>query len=151
MKRLLLKILSISMLLLSQPTWAELSGNELLDTCSSYDSDNPINDVSKSIMCISYIRGVLDGQRSGFFAGYLNGRLIDGRNTTTSEVAIEEAYKLKELRQDAGFCEYGSQTIEQYARIIVKYLKDHPDGLHFHASTQVDQALSEAFPLPCNQ
>lgn len=154
MRHMLIKLIATSAILLSQSSWAELSGNQLLDLCSGYSSNSDI-DNRNSVGCLYYIQGVLDGKRIGYFAGYLGGRIVGvdkAKNTKTfQEIATKEAYLAKAAQYDSGFCAYGSQTLEQYAKVIVIFLKDHPETNHFHASTQIDLALSKAFPLPCNK
>ncbi len=165
MRHMLIKLIATSALLLSQSSWAELSGNQLLDLCSGYSSNSDI-DNRNSVGCLYYIQGVLDGKRIGYFAGYLGGRIMGvdkakimvdkAKNTKTLEIAtkeayLEEAYLAKAAQYDSGFCAYGSQALEQYAKVIVNFLKDHPETNHFQASTQIDLALSKAFPLPCNK
>ena len=39
-------------------------------------------------------------------------------------------------------------TVGQMQKIVVKYLKDHPETLHLTASSLVFKALTEAFPCP---
>jgi hypothetical protein len=51
-------------------------------------------------------------------------------------------YRLK----NALFCQPKSITSAQAARIVVKYLRDHPEELHQPGSILAYVALSEAFP-----
>jgi Rap1a immunity proteins len=39
-------------------------------------------------------------------------------------------------------------TLDQFVKVSVKWLQDHPEKLHFAAEGLVAQALSKAFPCP---
>lgn len=43
-------------------------------------------------------------------------------------------------------CMPNGVTIEQVARVVVKYLTDHPETLHFEAGALTGHALKSAFP-----
>ena len=44
------------------------------------------------------------------------------------------------------FCTYKGISNHQLERVVIKYLNDHPENLHFAASSQVFAALAKAFP-----
>ena len=126
---------------------AELTAGELHEFCKEYGNGD-----ASSLMCGSYIRGSIDGKRIGFFGGYISGK---SRGKTDQEdikkiqsEATAEAYKLKEAGYDLGYCDKYI-TINQIVLVVAKYLKNNPESHHYRASTQVDIALSKAFPWPC--
>ncbi len=66
--------------------------------------------------------------------------------------AVVDAYQ--NLRQSpliprrALFCAPDEMTGDQAVRITLKYLDDHPEELHYAASSDVWTALHKAFPMP---
>lgn len=48
----------------------------------------------------------------------------------------------------AARCIPAGSTADQLRRIVVKFLKDHPEELHFTGASLTDYALSQAFPCP---
>lgn len=51
-------------------------------------------------------------------------------------------------RTSEGFCVPADATLEQAARAVVQYLKDHPSDLHVSARMLAYMALRQAFPCP---
>ena len=51
-----------------------------------------------------------------------------------------------QLKGAALFCQPDGTTTGQAARIVVKYLRDHPEELHKHDSVLAFTALKAAFP-----
>lgn len=52
----------------------------------------------------------------------------------------------KEPEQGNGYCVDPSVSGGQIARVVVKYLRENPQILHFHPGVLVDRALREGFP-----
>ena len=65
--------------------------------------------------------------------GYIVG-VHDGSNLITSR-----------MNKDLNYCLSSNVTTDQIKKIVVKYLKDYPERLHWKASNLVHNALSEAF------
>ena len=103
-------------------------GSKLLQQCQQtliiFD-DGKASSTSDAAQCLGKITGTLDGLEIG--------------RVTYSDVAKQ---KLPEL-----FCspEQGV-TKDQSVRIVVKYLKDHPESLHMAESTLIILAYIDAFP-----
>ena len=72
--------------------------------------------------CVGYVRGVIDGT-------------IDAWNTL-----------LRSANGSQPFCAPAGVTVGQEQRIVLKYIKDHPEREHLLTSALVFRALSEAFP-----
>ena len=98
------------------------SGLELLRDCNGTSSNDEMLAQVNLLTCIAYISGITDANA------------IIGVARPGSQL----------------FCppKNGIQN-EQYIRILVKWLNDHPDELHKSAKVSVFIAMSEAFP--CNK
>lgn len=125
---------------------AELNAGNLYQLCKSYDS---YPESESGLACAYYVQGILDGKSLGFFSGYLAGRVRgEGDNQKIQKTAVTEAYQAKKVSFDVGFCPV-NKSLGQYILVIVQHLQNHPEKHHLHASTEIDMALSQAFPLPC--
>lgn len=98
-------------------------GNRLLTACTQairfVDGEELDNLQSvKAMYCLGYIRGVI-GAHSWF---------VVAKNTSPL------------------FCMSGGETGGQGARILVKWLKEHPEKLHIDSNIVALAALREAFP-----
>lgn len=69
--------------------------------------------------CASYIVGVLDAQEDSIQSGGVRA------------ICLPDGVKSKQL-----------------SLVVSKYLKEHPENLHFRASSLVSEALFVAFPCP---
>lgn len=100
-------------------------GNELLSRCNAAinSMDNP-----------SQLLDVTDFMGVGFCTGLLQGM-----------TNLNRVYEI-ELNKKALFCTPNGITNGQTARIVVKYLKEHPEKLHENESVLAFLALQEAFP-----
>jgi len=76
---------------------------------------------------------VIDSYDSGWCLGFITGMTTMGLSTPDSPFHI---------------CSPKDFTLGQGARIIVKYLKDHPAELHYQDALLAMWALQEAFPCP---
>jgi hypothetical protein len=95
------------------------SGDNLSRYCVSEGRENPFN--RDSTLCI----GLLHGYVSGFKFAY-------------------ETTNTKKL-----FCEPEDMSAQQMMKIMNKYLRKHPEKLHFKYGPLFLEALIEAFP--CNK
>ena len=102
-------------------------GNELLKRCNDdlLYRDNP-SLAEKEPVRFSY--------NMGWCAGLLNG--VMGYNNVYVETDAEFAL----------FCLPSNITLLQAIRVVVKYLKDHPESLHTDGSGLAILALIKAFP-----
>jgi len=121
-------LLTIGLLSLSLPAWSiadNADGNKLLSDCG------PL---------IAFLDGEsvdLDRDKShgiGFCLGLMQGMLH-----------MNQVYEYQ-LKGAALFCAPNSTTNGQAARIVVKYMRDHPEELHMPDSVLTFTALRAAFP-----
>lgn len=105
-----------------QTDTAFLTAQKLLGLCSqavkSFDDDKGA-DIAEANLCIGYVAGALDMERM----------LATLSKTWTPHV-----------------CYPKNGTIEQAVRVVVKYLRDDPEGLHYSGGSTVWVALMKAFP-----
>ncbi|MFH2045987.1 MAG: Rap1a/Tai family immunity protein [Pseudomonadota bacterium] len=121
MSRLLIALTIV--LFAAAPSFAD--GNKLLRGCQHMLDAAEGKDVD--------IAGALSG---GFCVGYLQGM---------ADLNIIYSVVLKD-KKEIFFCIPEGVSHEQKARVIVKYLRDHPNKLHEHECGLVLDALREAFP-----
>ena len=107
---------------------AVADGSKLLQQCQQtliiFD-DGKAKSTSDAAQCLGRLRGTVDG--------------LDLARATYSS--------LEKKQLPALYCppEQGV-TNDQSVRIVVKYLKDHPESLHMAESTLVILAMVDAFP-----
>lgn len=129
--RSLTSVFGAVVLLISSIGWAATEddvtlrdGNALLAVCGSFvssaDRGGRLSDKELVMLtaCTSYVRGFTHG------------------------VALLS----KEPQQGWGYCIDPSVPSVQVARVLVKYLRDNPQTLHFHPAVLVGRALREGFP-----
>jgi hypothetical protein len=92
------------------------TGNTLLAECTNKGTE--IVDFMDKSSCNAYIMGFEDTHKASVLSGLL-----------------------KPL-----FCSPGGATVKQRIKIVVKYLNENPEGLHYPASALVSNVLNEAFP-----
>lgn len=95
---------------------SDVDGNQLLERCSSYLKARDNPPLT-----------VKEQVNAGFCLGYM------------SAIADSNARKQH-------FCAPDNATIEQLARVVVKWLRDHPEKLHLNAGVSSYTALAIAFP-----
>lgn len=102
---------------------ASRTGSQLLDDCSV------------AIKKTSDMQG-LDYQKAAWCMGFLYGFT----SANTAYVALEQT-------DEPLFCapESGA-SVDQYSRVVVKYLEEHPEKLHMSAGPLALMALRDAFP-----
>jgi len=93
------------------------TGMRLLEKCEPNFSNDIVNTASKSA-CASYLAGVAD-----FHSGAVNANVINRM-----------------------WCLGETTSAPQLRLVFVKYLKAHPEKLHFEGASLVVAALGEAFP-----
>jgi len=101
---------------------AELDGNQLLERCESYLSEN--GDAVTTINAFD----------KGICSGFIDG--ISGAHKTFTDWEI----------MSPQWCAPDNVTQGQVARILVKSLREYPEDLHLTASGLVANALILAFP-----
>jgi hypothetical protein len=128
--RKIVGVLVVGLMLISSTSMASNDGNDgnaLLSKCNALiDSlDTPSNNDTDKIK----------GLRMGYCIGMMQGTLN-----------FNKLYELM-LGKGALFCtpKSGITTI-QAVRIVVEYLKKHPDKLHEHESILAYEAFKEAYP-----
>nr|WP_269807861.1 Rap1a/Tai family immunity protein [Pseudomonas agronomica] len=103
-------------------------GSKLLRQCQEaltiFDGGTANNNTDAA-MCLGTINGTVDG--------------LDIAHMLYSQEAK------KQLKRIICWPE-GNVTKDQSLRIVVKYLKEHPESLHFGESTLITLALVSAFP-----
>ena len=93
-----------------------MGGNELLARCSN-EGTKDVDYMDRS-QCRGYIQGIADAH---------------------------DRYAVWEDMQP-NFCIPKNVNTGQLQKIVVKSLNDHPEGLHYAASSRVSNALHDAFP-----
>lgn len=96
----------------------EVTSSELLQWCEAGLGSN--SDSFDLILCTSYIIGVAEGY----------------------ETTLKNIYS----GRDRIICVPNNVTRGQAARVVLKYLKNNPETLHYPASYQTLVALQKAFP-----
>jgi hypothetical protein len=124
-----MKIIALlfAILLLPSVSYAG-DGNELLNNCTKASKASDGEDVSSSDYfgmgtCMGMIRGVID-------AGDI----------------INASAKLRGYTKQNLYCVPVEVSNVQATRVVVKYLKAHPEDLHQRDTTLTVLALKEAFP-----
>lgn len=93
-------------------------GNSLLRVCKKYIDDPPISANALDIgMCMGYVTGVM-----------------------------ETGSHMQSAGAKATYCMPDEVEIQQLARIVVKYLEEHPADLHYKAAAAVLFSFIDAFP-----
>ncbi len=109
-------------------------GNSLLSHCNRFVRvlDSEGTEAQSALACVMYI--------SGFRDGY---------NATIATAALK-IYGVKQgprkLNNVHTYCRPEKLPHGQFIRIVVRYLQQHPEQLHYSASLLILQALKEAFP-----
>src|SRR5262245_48136623 len=115
-------LLALSVGLAEQPRPADYDGNALLRDCTA--AEQFLNDANAKLSdgttaCLSYVAGFMDA---------LAATVVLGRQKPLT------------------MCIPGTANRGQVVRIVVKYLREHPEKLHLVAGGLTYVAISEAFP-----
>ncbi|SOD39883.1 Rap1a/Tai family immunity protein [Nitrosovibrio sp. Nv4] len=105
------------------------SGSGWMNMCGKYGTDEFLD-----TMCELYTGGIIEGG----IIGYLRER---------RDMAADKP--LDNNPNAMFYCKTKDQTTKQHILVIKKYIEDHPKFLHMPAVILIIQALSEAFPYPC--
>ena len=130
-------------------------GNGLLDACSvmvdfadnqsaaaTLSSDKFAEKMGQLNWCAGYLQGTEDVYEQTF----INLGIFGMAGLTFDGPEKLQQYALESLR---GPCFPGNAPILQLARVLVKWLRDHPERLHELKSTLTTAAFKDAFP--CQQ
>ena len=105
-------------------------GNKLLNYCSQAVKDTEPGTAEehfKIAWCLGYIYGFKDG---------FDGLALVSAKDDTDFTKLRHSY----------ICFPEGSTIDQAIRVLVKFLKDHPERLHQPSFTLAEEAFAEAFP-----
>jgi len=116
MKTLLLTCLLASLSLICFAQSSDVDGNQLLEHCSAYQKARDNPPITTK-----------EQVSAGFCLGYM------------SAIADSNA-------SEQHFCAHPNATIEQLARVVLKWLRDNPEKLHLNAGVVSYTALHAAFP-----
>jgi hypothetical protein len=133
MRTLLLIFVISSACCWGQTTKKGLDGNQLLENCGAL-----IKAMDANFKGAGASYG--DGWCLGYLAGFTDG--LDAAALMSSNGSYEQYSALR----DSFICFPVGSNNGQYARIVVKYLNDHPERLHEDAKVLVASALRDAFP-----
>ena len=125
MKRLIL-VLAI-LLLLPSVVFGVVSGNDLKNLCFA-EKEKTSDKVTKEwldVSCMLYVQGTILGWKAGMIMGSRD-EMADKNN---GRICISE-----------------NSIATEWASIVTKYLKSHPEKLHQPATFMVIMAMEEAFP-----
>lgn len=139
-----MKRLIASALLIAPSLGNAMSGNELLRDCESDNSS------ARRVGCLSYIQGLLDGHRFGFYQTLA--KIAKEPNKTQAEnIKIYTGLIEQHASARDGLCLESNVTLGQLVDVTIKYLKEHPEERHNEAGALTFRALSLAFPTEgCN-
>jgi len=131
MKKLALSIIVLFLFIASVTTSAkaEIDGSMLLQNCIEavrymQNKNAPSPNISAVNFCVGYISGV-----------------NDMHTTFVRSVACFDP---------PVFCNAPPADIEKLVKIVVEFLKAHPEDLHFQGAVLTVSALKEAFPCTYN-
>ena len=124
-------VLIVGLAFMSRPVVAYTTGSELLNAClvleryRSQGAGSIENDEWVALTsCASYVGGVKAG-------------LVLGESIALARAGLPDAHVA---------CIPNDSNYEQFARVVLKYLKEHPERLHKPASHLIVFALNEAYP-----
>lgn len=120
-------------MLVSSPSFASFLADDLLRECQKVvdmqnDSPDYIKSPGEAGLCIGYMRGFDDMQFQMAYA----------RSGFSPDATEIEKFRI--------YCSPKDVTYGQEARIIVKYLNDHPEELHYAAGSELILILAKYFP-----
>jgi hypothetical protein len=113
------------------------SGNRFLEVCSvieKMDGNNHLNeaDLDKAAFCSGFVLGVNDGTNVGI-------------QMLKSFKALSD---LKGSSEDVSICLAEGVTTGQEIRVLLKYIRQHPEQAHLPSAGLVLMAEYDAFPCP---
>lgn len=132
----------------SEPTPRELAvftGNELLSSCEKYEKYDhaarrlTADETAAAGMCAAYVSGFVD-------ASTTYNSLLSQLDAALQKSEADGARVRHRISPMA--CIPEGATYEQTVRVVLKYLRDHPEKLHERRSTLMLEAIASAFPCP---
>lgn len=110
---------SLAVICEAQTSFAYMNGNRLLEQCEAGTQQ-------EKLFCSGYVAGVMDGQIT----------LFNSLNAATKAQGNSTGYCLPK----------GGIEVGQGVRVMIKWLKDHPEKLHVAGDILIGMALEDAFP-----
>ncbi len=136
------------------------NGNDLLNACSvvvdiadkhgadpAFTASNPLQQVS----LISWCTGYLDGVQEMLFKNNLALAMVSAGGVTfdlNSKTAKRDDARPIVLKEFRDACIPDQVPLLQLARVLVKWLREHPERLHEPKMTLTLAAFQAAFPCP---
>jgi hypothetical protein len=131
-------------------------GNGLMDSCSVVvelgDSPTSLSSLNKDkfteqMMKFEWCAGYLQATSEALSATQIELYLMSTMGLTFSGPDKVKEYAFEKLR---GACIPEKAPISQLARVLVKWLREHPERLHESKSGLTADALKDAFPCPAS-
>lgn len=124
----LMLLLAISSVFTAHAQESDVDGNQLLERCSAYlkARDNPPLTTAEEVnagFCLGYMSAIAD---------------VDAHDVDALKANSKELQKY--------FCAPRNATIEQLVRVVMKWMKENPEKLHYNAGRVSAMALHAAFP-----
>lgn len=123
------------------------TGQWLLHICEAYKDGTDSNDVA----CHYYVAGFMDAfaQYQGALKAWTTfGKKHAAAALSEMRVVYEDDSIASQPMANSLVCVPTGATYEQVVRVIVKYLRDHPERLHRPRRQLMLAALEAAFPCP---
>ncbi len=129
-------------------------GNGLLESCSvmvdaadnpSYMSSLSGDRFAEKLAQFDWCAGYLQGTEDVFEQNFVNLGIFSMAGLKFGGPEKLQAYALETFR---GPCFPGNAPILQLARVLVKWLRDHPERLHEIKSTLTTAAFKDSFHCP---
>lgn len=131
----------LCLMLLTGTAQAAIDGETLAELCEDVGSEE-LNKTGGHLACMTYVAGVIDGHGYGYVVGVKTA-------ADYLELPVWEHVKIPGgLDARNGFCWPGDVDAFHLARVVNKYLDDHPESLHHGALGLVMEALTDAFGEP---
>ena len=130
-----LVVFLVSALLPGMAIAQSYKANEFYETCR--------DTASSQLLCIGYMKGVVDGVR-----GHVTYKYLMARGPLPINSKEEAASHLVEMQRQFPFCPPKSGTIELYKDIVVTKLERSPELRDLSAAYVIIDTLSKTFP--CN-
>jgi hypothetical protein len=112
------------------------TGSELLDLCQNAErAAKDLNTVEqqRDAMCAGFIVGAIDGY---------NNAITDSLGKLPSATTTADMIELIKLQM----CIPQGVTVGQFQRIVLHFLRDHPEKLHGDAASLAIEAVRTPFP-----
>lgn len=125
-------LMVVGLVFVARPVVAAKTGSDLLNECLRVEKYNSVGagsltqeEYADLVSCLSFVAGVQQGLIIGLVHAW-----------GEDKVSLEDRIG----------CFPHNSTPGQYARVVIKFLNEHPERLHERASFLVVDALIEAFP-----